>query len=264
MTDPSLLLTTSGVDADEPYGGRDPAQELYAHAAGVLANAQALEASAGDPGTVAALAPTLACFETSLAALAQATSRLRVHALRRLTDPVLGLDERHGAAIARELATTLERLAGCSTRARSRAPGRARRSTRSTTSSRPCERHASKTPSQPAEAATVMLSQADYDATVRELEALRAAYHANLAALEDVTIDELRIAHLKRLLASATVVAGPETLGAATLGSVVRARKDTGRGGRLHARGPPRARRAAHARHARFAGGQGAAGRAQR
>ena len=81
---------------------------------------------------------------------------------------------------------------------------------------------------QPAEAATVLLSQADYDATVRELEALRTAYHANLAALEDVTIDELRIAHLKRLLASATVVAGPETLGAATLGSVVRARKETG------------------------------------
>ena len=81
---------------------------------------------------------------------------------------------------------------------------------------------------QPAEAATVMLSQADYDATVRELEALRAAYHANLAALEDVTIDELRIVHLKRLLASANVVAGPETLGAATLGSVVRARKETG------------------------------------
>ena len=81
---------------------------------------------------------------------------------------------------------------------------------------------------QPAEAATVMLSQADYDATVRELETLRTAYHANLAALEDVTIDELRIAHLKRLLASATVVAGPETLGAATLGSIVRVRKETG------------------------------------
>ena len=117
---------------------------------------------------------------------------------------------------------------------------------------------------EPAEAATVMLSQADYDATVRELETLRTAYHANLAALEDVTIDELRIAHLKRLLASATVVAGPETLGAATLGSVVRARKDDGCGGRLHARRTPRARLATHARHARFAGGQGAAGRAQR
>jgi predicted nucleic acid-binding protein len=111
MTDPSLLFTTSGVEADEPYGGRDPAQELYAHAAGVLANAQALEASASDPGTVAALAPTLACFETSLAALAQATSRLRVHALRRLTDPVLGPDE-HTARHRAELATTLERLAG--------------------------------------------------------------------------------------------------------------------------------------------------------
>ena len=111
MTDDAVLLPRSDVDADEPYGGRDPAHHLYAHAAGVLASAQALEASADDPGTVAALAPTLACVETSLAALAQATSRLRVHALRRLTDPVLGLDE-HTARHRAELATTLERLAG--------------------------------------------------------------------------------------------------------------------------------------------------------
>jgi hypothetical protein len=111
MTDPSLLPSSSGVDADEPYGGRDPARELYAHAAGVLENAQALEAAASDPATVAALAPTLACFETSLAALAQATSQLRVHALRRLTDPVLAnyMDlGRHRA----EIAAALERLTG--------------------------------------------------------------------------------------------------------------------------------------------------------
>jgi transcription elongation factor GreA len=81
---------------------------------------------------------------------------------------------------------------------------------------------------QPAELTTVMLSQADYDATTDELETLRAAYRANLAAVEDVTIDALRIAHLERLLASATVVSAPERDGLATLGSVVRVRKDTG------------------------------------
>ena len=111
MTPLPPLAPTSAVNADEPYGGRDPAHDLYAYAAGLLANAQALEAAADDPATVAALAPTLACAETSLAALARATSRLRVHALRRLTDPVLGADEdtaRHRA----EIAAALERVAG--------------------------------------------------------------------------------------------------------------------------------------------------------
>ena len=81
---------------------------------------------------------------------------------------------------------------------------------------------------QSTEPVTVMLSQADFDATVRELETLRAAYRANLAALDDVSIDELRLAHLTRLLASATVVATADGVGVATLGSVVRVRKATG------------------------------------
>jgi hypothetical protein len=103
----SILAHT---DDDLPHGGRDPAHVLYAHAAGVLANAQALEAAADSPGAVAALAPTLACLETSLAALAHATARLRSHALRRLEDPVLDTVDRprHRA----ELAFELERLAG--------------------------------------------------------------------------------------------------------------------------------------------------------
>lgn len=77
-------------------------------------------------------------------------------------------------------------------------------------------------------APTVMLSQADFDATVRELEALRAAYRSHQAALEDVTIDALRIGHLERLLASCTVVGAADGRGEATLGSVVRVRKDSG------------------------------------
>src|SRR6478752_7996639 len=70
-------------------GGRDPAHELYEHAASLLSTAQALEAATHDPGVVAAVAPTLACFEASLTALAAATERLRRHALERLTEPVL-------------------------------------------------------------------------------------------------------------------------------------------------------------------------------
>jgi hypothetical protein len=81
MTEPACRPTTSGVPPDAPYGGRDPAHELYAHAAGVLAHAQALEAASESPETAPALTPTLACLETSLAALAQAVARLRVHAV---------------------------------------------------------------------------------------------------------------------------------------------------------------------------------------
>jgi hypothetical protein len=111
MTAPSPLPTASGVGPDAHYGGRDPAHDLYAHAAGVLANAQALEAATEAPATVAALAPTLACVETSLAALAQATSRLRAHTLRRLAEPVLSADE-HTGRHQIEISATLERLAG--------------------------------------------------------------------------------------------------------------------------------------------------------
>lgn len=111
MTEPALLPTAAGIGDDTPYGGRDPAHDMYAHAAGLLANAQALEAATADsPATVAALAPTLACLETTLVALAQATGRLRVHTLRRLADPVLGDDDlgRHRA----EIAVAFERLSG--------------------------------------------------------------------------------------------------------------------------------------------------------
>jgi len=40
--------------------GRDPAHALYAHAAGLLASAQSLEAATQAQGAVAAMAPTLA------------------------------------------------------------------------------------------------------------------------------------------------------------------------------------------------------------
>jgi len=79
-----------------------------------------------------------------------------------------------------------------------------------------------------AEPTAVMLSRADFAATVRELDALRVAHRINLVESGDVSIDELRIAHLERLLASATVVEGTDSRGAASLGSVVRARKDGG------------------------------------
>ena len=96
--------------AYDATGGRDPAHELYEHAASLLTTAQALEAATHDPGAVAAVAPTLACWEASLAALASATARLRGHTLERLTEPVLvteNLRARRG-----DVALQLERLAG--------------------------------------------------------------------------------------------------------------------------------------------------------
>ena len=72
----------------------DPAQALYAHAAGVLAAAQAVDAASHTRGAVAAMGPTLACLETSLSALAGATERLRGHALERLGAPLHEADER--------------------------------------------------------------------------------------------------------------------------------------------------------------------------
>lgn len=88
----------------------DPAHELYAHAAGVLASAQAVDAGSHAPGAVAAIAPTLACLETSLSALAGATERLREHALTRLGAPRFEEDERRRRRA--ELSASLERLAG--------------------------------------------------------------------------------------------------------------------------------------------------------
>src|SRR3954451_7623843 len=90
--------------------GRDPAQTLYHHAAGLLGSAQSLEAATRAPGVASATAPTLACLETSLAALATAVGRLRGQALERLSEPVLpseGLRPERA-----EIALQIERLAG--------------------------------------------------------------------------------------------------------------------------------------------------------
>src|SRR5687767_106564 len=80
---------SSNVRGGSAAGGRDPAHELYEHAAGLLTTAQALEAATHAPGAVAAVAPTLACWEASLVALAGAAERLRRHALERLMEPVI-------------------------------------------------------------------------------------------------------------------------------------------------------------------------------
>jgi hypothetical protein len=66
-----------------PAAGRDPAEALYEHAAGLLASAGALRAAAHEPGTAAALGPTLACVEASLDALASVAEQLRNHAVER-------------------------------------------------------------------------------------------------------------------------------------------------------------------------------------
>jgi hypothetical protein len=66
-----------------PAAGRDPAQALYEHAAGLLASAGTLRAAAHEPGTAAALGPTLACVEASLDALADVAEQLRNHAVER-------------------------------------------------------------------------------------------------------------------------------------------------------------------------------------
>lgn len=111
MTALTTFRTNTAPSRDRaPIGGRDPARELYEHAAGLLATAQALEAATHTRGAVAAVGPTLACLETSLVALAGATERLRGHALERLTEPVLeNSDLRSHRA---EIALQLGRLAG--------------------------------------------------------------------------------------------------------------------------------------------------------
>jgi hypothetical protein len=91
-------------------GGRDPAHKLYEHAAGLLASAQALEAATHARGAVVAVSPTLACLETSLAALADATARLRAQALERLTEPLLPNEDLRAQRA--DVALQLERLAG--------------------------------------------------------------------------------------------------------------------------------------------------------
>ena len=108
---------------DPGHGARDPAHAVYDEAARLLAAAQALDAATHEPGSVAALAPTLACTEASLEALARAIGRLRDHALQRLSEPILspgGMRQRR-AELARSfdrLESTLEQGASGSTQAR--------------------------------------------------------------------------------------------------------------------------------------------------
>jgi hypothetical protein len=96
--------------ADAARDHLDPAHELYAHAAGVLAAAQALDAASHTPDTVTALAPTLACLESSLTALAAAADRVRGQALARLADPPFAAQTRRRHR--RAVSTDLERLSG--------------------------------------------------------------------------------------------------------------------------------------------------------
>jgi hypothetical protein len=53
-----------------------PGQQLFEHAASLLASAAALEAAAQVPGASVALGPTLACVEASLEALADGVDHL--------------------------------------------------------------------------------------------------------------------------------------------------------------------------------------------
>ena len=96
----------------------------------------------------------------------------------------------------------------------------------------------------------VVLTQAEYDQLVEELEALRAAHRAglaerlrdargygvagdnddHLAAYEDAAIDEARITQLERVIASATVVEGTRAAdGMVGLGSVVEVEDEKGK-----------------------------------
>jgi hypothetical protein len=91
-------------------GGRDPAHELYDHAAGLLATAQALEVATRPPEAVAAVGPTLACIETSLVALDDAVENLRRSALQRLAAPVLTTGDLR--PLRADVSLRMERLAG--------------------------------------------------------------------------------------------------------------------------------------------------------
>ena len=120
---------TDDVPSRSATGGRDPAHELYEHAAGLLTTAQALEAATREPGAVAAVGPTLACWEASLVALASATERLRRHALERLTEPVLATENLR-ARRADAGAAYWSGWPECLSRARSRARRHVTRSSR--------------------------------------------------------------------------------------------------------------------------------------
>jgi transcription elongation factor GreA len=96
----------------------------------------------------------------------------------------------------------------------------------------------------------VLLSPADFDQAVRELDSLRSAHRKELAdqlrdarafgspgddddrlaVLDDAVVDRVKIARLERLIASATVIdAAVAGNGAAGLGSVVHVRDQAGR-----------------------------------
>jgi transcription elongation factor GreA len=101
-----------------------------------------------------------------------------------------------------------------------------------------------------AAAGHVVLTQAELDQLVNELESLRATHRAglaerlrhargvgvagdnddHLAAYEDAAVDEAKITQLERVIASATVIAGARSGdGMAGLGSVVRVEDTRGR-----------------------------------
>jgi transcription elongation factor GreA len=95
----------------------------------------------------------------------------------------------------------------------------------------------------------VLLTQADFDALVRELEELRSEHRVEmarrlreardfggstenddlLAAAEDAVVDQARIAQLEELVRLAVVVDGPGVDDGAGLGSTVRVSDDAGR-----------------------------------
>jgi transcription elongation factor GreA len=80
------------------------------------------------------------------------------------------------------------------------------------------------TRTRPSPAGGVILSSADLAEATRELEALRSEHGADPDELH------VRISHLERLVASATVVdVGTEPDGSARLGSFVRVRDDAGK-----------------------------------
>jgi transcription elongation factor GreA len=118
----------------------------------------------------------------------------------------------------------------------------------------PEARHFASAPIQPGDASTVrdigvLLTQADFDALVRELESLRDQQRSELAgrlrearafggstenddllaALEEATVDNARLAHLEELVQFASIVEGAAGDGGAGLGSTVRVADDAGR-----------------------------------
>jgi transcription elongation factor GreA len=118
----------------------------------------------------------------------------------------------------------------------------------------PEARHFASAPIQPGDASTVrdlgvLLTQADFDALVRELESLRDQQRSELAgrlrearafggstenddllaALEEATVDNARLARLEELVQFASIVEGAAGDGGAGLGSTVRVADDAGR-----------------------------------